>query len=67
MLVSCSCDSDHLHEDDVRTVIKQPQRRLVRFACWFLLARLRTEEQEDGWEKKTDRCNFMCTFREADA
>lgn len=59
MLVSCSCDSDHLDEedededeDDVRTVIKQPQRRFVRFACWFLLARLRTEEQEDGWEKK---------------
>lgn len=35
----------------MQSVIKQPQRRLVRFACRFLLTRLRTEGQE-GWGKK---------------
>lgn len=52
MLMSCNCDADHLgDEDDVQSVTKPPQRRLVRFAGWFLLARLRAEEQE-GWKKK---------------
>lgn len=60
--MSCNCDADHLgDEDDVQSVTKPPQRRLVRFAGWFLLARLRAEEQE-GWkkEKKLIDVIFLC-------